>query len=144
MGAGTASRSKRSTAASLRARGRPDGPTASTLLHGHLAEEAAARLLGQRGYRIIERNYRCRFGELDIVADDAGVLVFCEVRSRASQRFGSALEAFPVAKRRQVARVAAQYLLHRRCGSRRCRFDIVAVTGEHVVLVQDAFRLEMW
>jgi putative endonuclease len=107
---------------------------------GARAEDRAAARLRHEGYRIVDRNFRCRLGELDIVAEDGDTLVFVEVRSRASARYGSALQAISPAKRRQVARVAQVYLAARRC-AQPCRFDVVGITGDDVVLIKDAFRL---
>ena len=117
-------------------RGRP-----STTEVGHAGEDRATAALVRAGYRIVERNVRFKLGELDVVAYDGDTLVFVEVRSRADDRFGSALYAVPHAKQRQVARVAAAYLALRRPVFRGCRFDVVAITGGDVVLVKDAFRI---
>ena len=73
---------------------------------GASAETAATRLLVDAGYRIVERNFRCKAGELDIVARDGEVLVFVEVRSRSDDEHGSAVEMIRRGKQRRVARVA--------------------------------------
>lgn len=112
----------------------------STCQRGASAEVDAARLLLASGYRIVERNFRCRFGELDIVARDGDVLVFVEVRSRADAEHGAAVAAIGPAKQRQVARVAAFYLAALQPAFAACRFDIVAITGGAPLLVKDAFR----
>ncbi|MFD0671762.1 YraN family protein [Cohnella sp. GCM10027633] len=97
---------------------------------GRMGEAAAADYLTRLGYRMLERNWRCRFGEIDLIADDGGTLVFVEVRSRTNPtRFGTAIEAITDRKRRQVREVAAYYLMKRQAGkdtSVRC--DAVAVT----------------
>ena len=98
-------------------------------------------MLKQRGYHIIERNYRCKAGEIDIVAREGDTLVFVEVRSRSEGEHGTALETVTLAKQRRVARVAQQYLLARRPTFRLCRFDVVGITGDHIDVVRDAFRL---
>jgi len=108
---------------------------------GERGEALAVAALTGRGYRIVERNFRCRLGELDVVAFDGGTLVFVEVRSRRDARFGGGLAAVPVRKLRQVARVAAVYLAARRPRFETCRFDVVAVTGDRVEVVRDAFRI---
>ena len=82
----------------------------STVETGGAAEAQAVSLLVRKGYRIVERNFRCKAGELDIVARDGDVLVFVEVRSRADGDHGHAAETIDARKQRQVARVAAQYL----------------------------------
>lgn len=109
--------------------------------HGSAAERRAEAALVQRGYRIVERNYRARLGELDLVAYDGDVLVFVEVRSRSDHAHGGGLAAIPHAKQRQVARIAALYLAHRRPTFRTCRFDVVAITGPELVVIPGAFHI---
>jgi putative endonuclease len=77
---------------------------------GLLAEELAARHLMTIGYQIHDRNWRCRNGEIDIVAEKKGVLIFVEVRSRYSERFGTTVEAMDRKKQRKVRSIAAFYL----------------------------------
>lgn len=108
---------------------------------GACGEDRAARALRERGYRVVERNFRCRQGELDVVAFDGGTLVFVEVRARRDASHGGARFAFGAAKQRQVARVAAAYVSIRRPRFDRCRFDVVAVTGDELEIIQDAFRV---
>jgi putative endonuclease len=100
----------------------------------------AAAFLRRRGYRIVERNFRCRAGEIDLIARDGDTLVFVEVRARASARFGAAIENVTVAKQRQVARVARWYLAQcREVAPPPCRFDVVGITGDEVEHIRDAF-----
>jgi len=115
----------------------------STVERGGRAERIAVRELTRLGYHIVERNFRCSAGELDIVARDGDTLVFVEVRSRRSDRFGSALEAVGREKQRQVSRVAAVYLQLRKPKFDTCRFDVVGITGTQIDVVQDAWRLGM-
>ncbi|MBA3392027.1 MAG: YraN family protein [Deltaproteobacteria bacterium] len=113
----------------------------TTLQAGAHAESLATRVLLDRGYRIVERNYRIKAGELDVVARDGDILVFVEVRSRADGNHGEASEMVHRGKRRQVSRVAAHYLEARQPQFEECRFDVVAITGDRVELFQDAWRL---
>ncbi len=108
---------------------------------GARGEDRATAALCARGYRIVERNFRCKQGELDAVALDGDTLVFIEVRTRADARFGGGLAAVGVGKQRQVARVAAVYLATRRPRFQACRFDVVAITGSELVIIRDAFRI---
>jgi putative endonuclease len=108
---------------------------------GATGEDRAVDHLVRRGLRIVERNYRCKVGELDIVARDHDVLVFVEVRSRRSTEFGSALDAISWHKRRKVTRVAMAYLAARKPRFVEARFDVVAITGEELVHIKDAWRL---
>ena len=114
----------------------------STVDRGKRAEDRAAAFLEERGFRILRRNYRCRLGELDIVAEDGECLVFVEVRSRASDEFGDALFAVGHKKRRQVARVAQYFMDVERPRHRDVRFDVVAITGDRLDYVADAFRVD--
>ncbi len=107
---------------------------------GQQAENLAAAEMVRRGYRIVERNYRCFSGELDIVARDGDVLVFVEVRSRADPDHGHASEMVSRRKQRQVSRVAAHYLAARRPQFDEARFDVVAKTGDQLELIKDAWR----
>jgi putative endonuclease len=113
----------------------------NTVEIGASAELVATRLLVDRGYRVVEHNFRCKIGELDIVARDGDVLVFVEVRSRANAAHGHAAEMVGTRKQRQVARVAALYLGVRDPVYDEVRFDVVAITGDEATLIQDAWRL---
>jgi len=117
------------------------GTEKTTVEVGACAETAATRILTAHGYRIVERNYRCKAGELDVIARDGDVLVFVEVRSRGDGEHGDAAEMVDRRKQRQVARVAAFYLVEREPDYEDCRFDVVAITGDRVELFQDAWRL---
>ena len=115
--------------------------TRNTVAVGASAETAATRLLLDRGYSIVERNFRCPAGELDVIARDGDVLVFVEVRSRTDPDHGHAAEMVDAQKQRQVARVAAHYLALREPSYEEARFDVVAITSGEVELIQDAWRL---
>ena len=113
----------------------------TTIERGASGEARAIDLLVRRGYRILDRNFRCKVGELDIVARDNDVLVFVEVRSRNDGQHGHALEAVGFHKQRKVSRVAQAYIALRRPHFEEARFDVVAITGDQIDLVQDAWRL---
>lgn len=110
---------------------------------GDLGEETAADFLRRNGYDIIERNYRHRRGEIDIVASENGVLVFVEVKYRRSRRFGAPEEAVTPAKQELLRRTAEGYAVEREIGERECRFDVVAVTADggraEIELFRNAF-----
>jgi putative endonuclease len=107
---------------------------------GAEAERAAAAMLVAAGYDIVERNFRCKAGELDIIARDGDILVFVEVRSRSDDDHGAAFEMIGRAKQRQVVRVARYYLAAAQPRFERCRFDVVAITAGEPILLCDAFR----
>jgi len=92
-----------------------------------IGEEHAARYLRSVGYRVRERNYRTRSGEIDIVAEHKGALVFVEVKARSATDFAEPRESVTLAKQRQIARVAASYLGARERRERVTRFDVVEV-----------------
>ncbi|MGE0644171.1 MAG: YraN family protein [Nitrospira sp.] len=111
---------------------------------GRASERLAEELLRAKGYRILDRNVRTSLGELDLVAEDRGVVVFVEVKGRTTKAFGGALLAVNHRKRAKLAKLAGQYLARRRWSDRLCRFDVVLVHGrlsaqEQVEHVQNAF-----
>ena len=106
-------------------------------------EDAAAAYAVARGAKVIARNWRCRFGELDLVLEDAGEIAFAEVKTRSTAAFGGAREAVSAEKTRRIARAALAWLEANDAGERPCRFDVFAVTpssGELAVeWIKDAF-----
>ena len=112
---------------------------------GKLGEDLACRELVRRGYAILDRRYRTRVGELDIVARDGETVVFVEVKTRGSASCGTPAEAVTAVKRRKLALMAADYVVRRRLERSPCRFDVVAVevgSGAPVVtLYQSAFTV---
>ena len=94
---------------------------------GAAGESAAARHLEKCGYRIVEANIRCRLGEIDLVAIDAGVIVFVEVKGNRGGRYGAPEDMVTPAKQRRLTRLAAWYLQRRGWLGRPARFDVVAV-----------------
>jgi putative endonuclease len=112
---------------------------------GKRGEELAAAHLAEAGYRIIERNYRCLFGEIDIVAEEGETLVFVEVKSRRSEAYGDPQLAVGHEKQKKISRIAMHYLEEKRLCHRPARFDVVAVkllpAGHGIELIRDAFEL---
>lgn len=94
---------------------------------GRLGEDAAAQYLAGIGYAIVERNWRCRSGELDLVAECGECLVFVEVRTRSSARYGHPAESVEGRKQAQVRRLAQIYLQMKGSRNVPIRFDVVAV-----------------
>jgi putative endonuclease len=96
---------------------------------GQAAEDQASAYLQELGWKIVQRNWRCRSGEIDLVARDQDTLVFVEVRSRTSPgRFGTAIEAVTPRKCRQVRETAEVFLRMNGFAGKPVRFDVVAVT----------------
>lgn len=103
-------------------------------------EEKAAIYLTDMGYRIIEMNYRCKAGEIDIIARDNGYYVFAEVKYRSSNEYGNPLEAVTPAKQRRIRRVAQVYLLEHGISMYvNCRFDVIGILNGEITLIKDAF-----
>lgn len=94
---------------------------------GRFGEDVAARHLEQAGLRIVERNWRCREGEIDIIATDGPILVFCEVKTRSGSGFGRPEEAVGRTKAARIRRLAVRWLEERRPEYADLRFDVVAV-----------------
>jgi putative endonuclease len=115
-----------------------------TRAQGREGEDEAERWLKRRGYRIVERNFSCKAGEIDIIARDGEVLCFVEIKARANRTYGTAIESISVSKQRRIARAASWYLV-RHPTDAPCRFDVLAldlVDGEwRYRLVKDAFSL---
>jgi putative endonuclease len=108
---------------------------------GSRGEDLACSELEHRGYAILERRYRCRLGEVDIVARDGDVTVFVEVKARENGEFGGGAAAVTPAKQRTIARVAMDYLARHRLVDRPCRFDVVVVDGASgVTVIPNAFE----
>jgi putative endonuclease len=106
---------------------------------GKSGEDRAARELERRGYAILARRYRTRHGEIDIVADDRGTVVFVEVKARERGDCGSAADAVTVYKQRRLTSMAVDYLARHRLADRPCRFDVVAIDGAAVTVYAAAF-----
>jgi putative endonuclease len=107
---------------------------------GDRAEARVAEYLQRKGYRVVARNWCCRGGELDLVCDDAGTIVFVEVRARRDDRHGAPIETVRDLKRRRLILAAQKYLVAQALHDRPCRFDVVTLTGDAVVEhYEDAF-----
>ena len=107
---------------------------------GTFYEKQAARYLESRGYEILWHSYRCRFGEIALVARDGAYLVFVEVKYRSGRAMGEGSCAVDVRKQRRICSTAAWYLMEYHLPETTpCRFDVVSVDGEEISLIQDAF-----
>ena len=106
---------------------------------GARAEDLCAELLRRAGLVLVERNLRCRHGEIDLIAEERGTVVFAEVRMRSSRQFGGAAESVTAAKRSRLLAAARLYLSRRPQSP--CRFDVFLVDGpaSHVEWIRDAF-----
>ena len=108
---------------------------------GSEGEDQAVAHLERAGLRVLSRNWRCRAGELDVVARDTdGTLVFVEVRRRASSAFGGAAASITLAKQVRLARAAEFYRQVMRCTQQPCRFDVVLIESGRLEWIRDAFQ----
>ena len=112
---------------------------------GKKGEEIALRFLKKNGYHIIEKNYVCKMGEMDIIAKEKDTLVFIEVKTRTSTTFGPPQLAVNSSKQRQLSKVALYFLKEKGIEDVKARFDVVAILlgakGEEIELIRDAFEL---
>lgn len=103
-------------------------------------EILAAEYLQEQGYQILEQNFRCRMGEIDMIASHDGAIIFIEVKYRSSREYGMAVEAVSQTKQRTIHKVAMYYLvtkLHR--SDVECRFDVIGIDGEQITHIVNAF-----
>ncbi len=112
---------------------------------GKIGEDIAIDFLKKKGYKIIERNYKCVFGEVDIVARDSGDIIFVEVKSRRSEYFGDPTDAVDFNKQKKLSKIALNYLNEKRLDNHDARFDVIAIklspNGNTVELIENAFEL---
>jgi putative endonuclease len=114
------------------------------LSQGQAAEEKALGYLQGKGLRLLNRNYRCKSGEIDLVMQQNNTLVFVEVRYRQSSHFGSAAESVTSSKQRKLLLTANHYL-QKNGLDRPCRFDVVAIGGKNqteIEWIQNAFQAD--
>jgi putative endonuclease len=112
---------------------------------GEKGESLAVRYLKKRGYKILEQNYRTALGEIDIIAKENKTIVFVEVKSRKSIRFGNPKLAVNPKKQRKISMVALQYLKTTQQSGAKARFDVVSVISNQdkpdISLIKNAFDL---
>ena len=102
-------------------------------------EQAVGYYLEQQGYQILEYNYRCRLGEIDMIAADGEYLVFCEVKYRQDRKKGSPLEAVDLRKQKKIYQCAAYYLVEHGMEDVPCRFDVIGIEGSKITHIRNAF-----
>ena len=110
---------------------------------GKKGEDLALRYLKKNGYRVYERNYVCKMGEVDIIAKEKDTLAFIEVKTRTSTAFGPPQLAVNAAKQMQLSKAALYFLKEKGLGDIKARFDVVAIVlgprGPEIELIKDAF-----
>jgi len=114
---------------------------------GNKGEKLAVKFLKRKGYKITQRNYKCKLGEIDIIAKHDRIVVFVEVKTRQTQEFGAPQYAVTAAKRGQISRVALFYIREKKMVDQSCRFDVIAITfpsesrKPRIEHIENAFQL---
>jgi len=114
-------------------------------LLGRTGEDQAARFLVSRGYRILERNYRTRSGEIDLIALHQGTVAFIEVKTRSNDAYGAPELAVNHRKQQRMIKAALGYIKYKKLHQVPCRFDVVAISTaneQQVELIQNAFEMD--
>ena len=106
---------------------------------GARGEEAVAAWYAANGYEVLARNWRCRDGELDLIARRGRDVIFCEVKTRSSTAFGVPAEAVTRTKQLRIRRLAAKWLKESRVGARQVRFDVASVLDGAIEVLEGAF-----
>jgi len=112
---------------------------------GEIGEKVAAEYLESQGYRIIENNYKCKLGEIDIIAVDKDTIVFIEVKTRSSDTYGQPGEAVNYHKQKKIVQTALSYISSKKLFNWMSRFDVVEVIIDNdrivdINLIRDAFQ----
>lgn len=111
---------------------------------GALAEQRACHFLQAHGLKLITQNYRSTFGEIDLVMQDKKEIVFVEVRSRASNHYGSASESVNALKQQKIIKTSLLFLQQRNwLNNITCRFDVIGIQQDHIEWIQDAFTADI-
>ncbi len=112
---------------------------------GKRGEDAAAHYIENKGYKIVERNFTCPLGEMDIIALERNTLCFIEVKTLSGRTYGPPETAVNIYKQHKLSKVALAYLKQKHLHDVEARFDVIAVTlspvGERIELIKDAFEL---
>jgi putative endonuclease len=124
--------------------GAPTGPSGiGRNALGRAGEDTAATWYEDHGYEVLERNWRRREGEVDLIARKGRTVAFCEVKTRTSDAFGTGAESVLPARQRRIRRLASRWLAELTPASGRAlvdlRFDVVSITGGEVDVIEDAF-----
>jgi putative endonuclease len=119
--------------------GNGDGGSLANQARGRWGERRAATHYQRQGYCVLDRNWRCRHGEIDLVLRRDDTIVFCEVKTRRTTRYGGPAEAVDHRKQMRIRRLAAAWLQVHQVRRVEVRFDVVAITGVDVEVIEAAF-----
>ena len=120
--------------------------TQKRLQFGREGESAAIAFLKKKGYRILEKNFRSKLGEIDVIAEQAGVVVFVEVKARSDHESGHPFDALTPTKQKKIIQTAQSFLVQKRIPDKPMRFDVVALTLDppdtwKIELLENAFQM---
>ena len=107
---------------------------------GKKGEDTATLFLKKKHYKILERNYRCRTGEIDIIAKDGSYVVFVEVKERKDDKLGMPSEYVTPSKQRKIISAARNYMTENEIVDLYCRFDVVEICGDEINHMENAFQ----
>lgn len=111
---------------------------------GKIFELKAKEYLEKKNYKILETNFYCKLGEIDIIANDNNVLVFIEVKARKNVKYGYPREFVTISKQRKIIKTAKYYMMKKRCSELQCRFDVIEIIPNisHMNHIENAFWVE--
>ena len=108
---------------------------------GGQGEDNARNFLKEHGIKIRESNFRCKFGEIDIIGDDGNSLLFIEVKTRKRTDYGQPFETVTPQKQKKIILAAQRYLQkHPKLANKACRFDVISIVDDKIDWIQDAFN----
>jgi len=115
------------------------------LVTGNKAEEIAFNYLSAKGLLLVEKNFRSRYGEIDLIMREGEILIFVEVRYRNTDRYGDGAESVTTAKQNRIIRTANHFLTIRKLDNNLCRFDVVSASNlgnskMQIEWIKDAFE----
>ncbi|PLX67523.1 MAG: YraN family protein [Denitrovibrio sp.] len=108
-----------------------------SLLFGNKGEKKATDFLKKKGYKLLDKNYRCKYGEIDIIMEIGDILVFIEVKARSSEKYGLGYESVTTSKQEKLLKTAQTYMSEN--GERAARFDVVSIDGDKITHIENAF-----
>lgn len=106
---------------------------------GNIGENIAVKFLKDKGYQILEQNYNNKIGEIDIIAKDKDIIIFIEVKSRISSKFGMPREAVTLYKQNKIRTVALSYLKQKKMLNCQCRFDVIEYLDGKITHIENCF-----
>jgi putative endonuclease len=106
---------------------------------GRAGENRAVNYLKENGYKIAEKNFKTRIGEIDVIAEKDGIIIFIEVKTRSSNAFGEPSEAVNYVKQSKYVKVASEYLIRKGLVDSPCRFDVIEIIDGKINHIDNAF-----